>query len=198
VGAIERLIEILKGLGPTGVGISIGVLTIFILIHLAKQIQGLRSSAISTKEKPFDQLSKLLQEKDLLEKQGLLLEQIFANHFKFILGADEIRHILKSKRQSEAIRDLKYCRSMFKFDEELNKYIYVRKNPLNRRILISNINYWVSASMAIFVTAHSLAPSNWPLLILSAIFCLSAYQSMVTSRALYAAKRISEGYYGPN
>lgn len=194
--AVTKLLELLKELGPSGLLIGLGVLVCLTLIYLAKQLQELRSGSLSVKEKQFDQLSKLLQEKDILDKPGLLLEQAFKNYFGFILGVDEIRHILKSKKQTEAIRDLKYCRGMFKFNND--KFVYVRKLKLSTRITANSFAYWVSALMSMLVTIYALTPNNWPLFIFTVIFGFTAYLSLDTSRALHAAQRIEDGYYGPN
>lgn len=194
--AVTKLLELLKELGPSGLWTGVGVLICLTLIYLAKQLQELKSGSLSVKEKQFDQLAKLLQEKNVHEKPGLLLEQAFENYFGFILGADEICHILKSKKQTEAIRDLKYCRGMFKFDGD--KFVYIRKLKLSTRITANNIVYWVSALMTMAVTVYALTPNNWPLFIFTGIFGFTAYLSLDTSRALHAGQRIAEGYYGPD
>lgn len=194
--AVTKLLEVLKELGPSGIWIGVGVLVCLTLIYLAKQLQELKSGSLSVKEKQFDQLAKLLQDKDVLDKPGLLLEQAFENYFGFILGADEIRHILKSKKQTEAIRDLKYCRGMFKFHDD--KFVYIRKLKISTRIIANNVTYWVSGLMTMTVTIYALTPNNWPLFLFTVIFGFTAYLSLGTSRALYAGQRIEERYYGPN
>ncbi|MHB1246648.1 MAG: hypothetical protein ACYCZH_09405 [Sulfuriferula sp.] len=194
--AVTKLLELLKDLGPTGLWIGLGILVCLTLIYLAKQLQELRSGSLSVKEKQFGQLAKLLQEKDIHEKPGLLLEQAFENYFGFILGVDEIRHILKSKKQTEAIRDLKYCRGMFKFHDD--RYVYIRKLKLSTRIKVNNLAYWVSALMTMLVTIYALTPNNWPLFIFTGIFGFTAYLSLDTSRALHSALRVEDRYYGPD
>lgn len=193
---VTKLLELLMNFGPSGLWIGLGILVFLTLIYLAKQVQELRSGSLTVREKQFDQLAKLLNEKDIHEKPGLLLEQAFENYFGFILGADEIRHILKSQKQTEAIRDLKYCRGMFKFHDD--KYVYIRKFKLSARIHANNLAYWVSALMTMFVTIYSLTPNNWPLFIFAMIFGFTAYLSLDTSQALHAAQRIEDRYYGPD
>lgn len=193
---VIKLFEVLRELGPSGLWSGIGVLVCITLIYLAKQLQELKSGSLSVKEKQFDQLAKLLQDKDMLDKPGLLLEQAFENYFGFILGADEIRHILKSKKQTEAIRDLKYCRGMFKFNGD--KFVYIEKIKLRTRITANDFAYWISSLMTLAVTISALTPNNWPLLIFTVTFGFTAYLSLDKSRALHAGQRIEAGYYGPD
>ena len=193
--AVSALVTLLTKEGPSGIFISIAVLICFAFVHFSKQFQELRASTISVKEKQFEQLSKLILDKDITEKPGLLIEQAFERYFGFILTADEIHHILKSKKQILAIRDLKYCRGMFKFDN--NEFKYINKYKLNSRVLINNIVYWLSSMMTFLVGIYALAPQNRPLFILCFIFGITAYLSWDTSRALSAAKRIATKNYQP-
>ena len=181
---------------PSGMFIIITVLICFAFIRFLKQFQELRASTISVKEKQFEQLSKLILDKDIVQQPGLLIEQAFERYFGFILTADEIHHILKSKKQIIAIRDLKYCRGMFKFDK--NEFKYINKYKLDKKILINNAVYWISAIMTFFVGIYSLTPKNGPLFIFSFVFGVTTYLSWDTSRALFAAKRISSKEYGPS
>lgn len=194
--AVKSLIELLNILGRPGIWVAIVLLAFLSMIYLIKQIQGLKAGSLSVKEKKFEQLSKLVLEKDIDNKPGILLEQAFENYFGFILAADEICHILKSRKQSEAIRDLKYCRGMFTFDS--NGYIYARKIRLNTKIIINNFSYWMFSICAFFVTLYAMTSESWPMLSFTIIFGLSAYLSLSEIRILSACERIQSKYYGPN
>ena len=136
-----------------------------------------------------------MQEKDIDNQPVLLLEQAFESYSGFILGRDEICHILNSKKQIEAIRDLEYCRGMFNFKN--NEYIYIRKLKLKTKILLNNILYWACSIYTFLTAMYALSTKNLPMLFFTVIFGFGIYISARENRTLLAARRIDEKYYGP-
>ena len=181
---------------PNGIYIAIGVCLCLALIKFAQQYQELKASTISVKDKHFEQLSSLLKDENLINKPGLLLEQAFERYFGFILSADEIHHLLKSKYQLIAIRDLKKSRGMFKFKN--NEFVYNIKPPLDKKIKMHTITYWLASiigSVLIFYTLHHLSLQN---LIMSLIIIIFWCLHLNELYSYYAAKRIVNKEYGPD
>jgi hypothetical protein len=91
--------------------------------------------------KRFDVLNKVL-EGDIKSKQPLLIEQAFSNYFGFTLSGPDIQYAFNVTKPTDFIIDMKYARTLVKFDDKNNKYIPDTLIPLRVKKFFANLTFW--------------------------------------------------------